>query len=188
MHAERWRKHGDPLVGAKPTRKQCSQPGCAKVARGRGLCGTHWLRWRKYGDPSVTLRPYGEYRRVTAAGYVMVYDPSHPLAQSNGYVPEHRKVMHDAGIDLTGVHVHHIDGDKQNNDLSNLLVLGNADHGRIHGMEPTVNGYGVWAPTKGRTCSVEGCREPVLHRDWCCAHYNRWRRHGDPLAGRWRSA
>ena len=34
-----------------------------------------------------------------------------------------------------------------------------------------------------RVCSVEDCGLPVLARSWCTAHYQRWRRHGDPLAG-----
>lgn len=35
------------------------------------------------------------------------------------------------------------------------------------------------------TCSINGCTLPVARptRGWCEAHYTRWRRHGDPLAG-----
>lgn len=35
--------------------------------------------------------------------------------------------------------------------------------------------------TSGRTCSVEGCDRPFDARGFCHLHYNRWRRHGDPL-------
>lgn len=35
-----------------------------------------------------------------------------------------------------------------------------------------------------RTCSIPDCNDRRLARDWCSAHYQRWRRHGDPLAGR----
>jgi hypothetical protein len=34
-----------------------------------------------------------------------------------------------------------------------------------------------------RRCSIEGCDELVLARGWCEAHYDRWRRYGDPTAG-----
>lgn len=34
-----------------------------------------------------------------------------------------------------------------------------------------------------RTCSIEGCNRQHLARGWCRAHYLRWFRHGDPLAG-----
>lgn len=35
-----------------------------------------------------------------------------------------------------------------------------------------------------RTCSVGGCERPVYGRGMCGAHYGRWWRHGDCLAGR----
>lgn len=31
------------------------------------------------------------------------------------------------------------------------------------------------------TCSVEGCEKRVKNRGWCSMHYERWRKHGDPL-------
>ena len=34
-----------------------------------------------------------------------------------------------------------------------------------------------------RVCSVDGCGRQVDTRGWCLPHYERWRRHGDPLAG-----
>lgn len=34
-----------------------------------------------------------------------------------------------------------------------------------------------------RRCSIEGCDELVLARGWCEAHYDRWRRYGDPTEG-----
>lgn len=34
------------------------------------------------------------------------------------------------------------------------------------------------------TCSIDGCGKSVKARGFCNAHWRRWRRHGDPLAGR----
>ena len=34
-----------------------------------------------------------------------------------------------------------------------------------------------------RLCSVENCAKRHYARGWCWAHYLRWRRHDDPLAG-----
>ena len=31
-----------------------------------------------------------------------------------------------------------------------------------------------------RRCSIEDCDRPVKAREWCAAHYKRWRVHGDP--------
>jgi len=40
-------------------------------------------------------------------------------------------------------------------------------------------------PHKTQTqCTVDGCDKPMLAHGWCAAHYNRWRRHGSPTAGR----
>lgn len=35
-----------------------------------------------------------------------------------------------------------------------------------------------------RICSISDCGKPADKRGWCTAHYKRWRRHGDPVAGR----
>lgn len=35
-----------------------------------------------------------------------------------------------------------------------------------------------------RKCSVESCAKPHLARGYCSAHWERWRRYGDPLGGR----
>lgn len=34
-----------------------------------------------------------------------------------------------------------------------------------------------------RSCAVVDCTNPWHKRDWCGAHYKRWWRYGDPLAG-----
>ena len=38
-----------------------------------------------------------------------------------------------------------------------------------------------------RLCSIPDCGKQSLKRGWCTAHYKRWQRHGDPLAGRTRN-
>lgn len=35
-----------------------------------------------------------------------------------------------------------------------------------------------------KTCKIEGCSEPTRTRHMCNAHYSRWRRNGDPGAGK----
>lgn len=37
---------------------------------------------------------------------------------------------------------------------------------------------------QNETCSVSGCDRPIDRRGWCTSHYQRWRKHGDPTAGR----
>lgn len=36
---------------------------------------------------------------------------------------------------------------------------------------------------KKKACSVKDCPRPLLRRGWCAAHYWRWHKYGDPLAG-----
>ncbi len=36
---------------------------------------------------------------------------------------------------------------------------------------------------KAKTCCIDGCGKKHFGHGWCSAHYNRWRRHGNPLAG-----
>lgn len=37
--------------------------------------------------------------------------------------------------------------------------------------------------TMSRTCSIEGCDKRHEARGWCESHYQRWKKHGDPLGG-----
>jgi len=84
--------------------------------------------------PRTGPRPhYGSKRRVHVSGYIDIFQPDHPLARSDGYVFEHRKIMWDAGrlVDRD-LQVHHVNGDKQDNRIANLQVLTAAEHSRLH--------------------------------------------------------
>lgn len=69
-------------------------------------------------------------------GYIMIYSPDHPNAVKIGntrYVREHRLVM-EANIGrYLKPHevVHHIDGDKSNNEISNLMLFSNQSKHKI---------------------------------------------------------
>ncbi len=80
-------------------------------------------------------------------GYIDVRKPSHPLARKDGYLFQHRYVAWEAGL-LTDptLQVHHIDGDKTNNDLSNLEVKSCAQHTLEHqeSLKAVTNQYGTF--------------------------------------------
>lgn len=70
-------------------------------------------------------------RRVNSQGYVMLKIIGHHLADSQGYVREHRLVMEKklGRRLLPGEVVHHIDGDTANNAPENLeLFASNGEH------------------------------------------------------------
>lgn len=67
-------------------------------------------------------------------GYQTFCDINHPLAVGAGWVYFHR---HIASLKIgrwleKGEVVHHIDGNRVNNDLDNLIVISQSDHAKIH--------------------------------------------------------
>ena len=73
--------------------------------------------------------------RKLDSGYVLIYNPDHPYSEGTGHIYEHRLVMEaHIGRYLTKEEViHHIDGDKENNKIENLMLFkNNSDHLRYH--------------------------------------------------------
>lgn len=67
-------------------------------------------------------------------GYVLIKMPDHPNANSRGYIYEHRHIM-EQHIGRYMTHdevVHHINGNKTDNRLENLLLLTNSEHVALH--------------------------------------------------------
>ena len=112
---------------------KCSTPWCDnKVNRkGAGLCEACYMRLRRKGTTDYKQLPYYTNQ---SAGYIWVREPDHPLASVRGLVYEHRFVFynkhgkgpfkcHWCGATLTWdmLHIDHLDEDKANNDISNLV-------------------------------------------------------------------
>ena len=70
------------------------------------------------------------------SGYIQLLCQKHPHANGKGYVYKHRLVMEeDIGRYLRPEErVHHLDGDKSNNNIENLVLCENwGKHSKIHG-------------------------------------------------------
>lgn len=82
-------------------------------------------------------------RFISPTGYAFVYDPENEMANSRGYVREHRLVMSEKlRRPLTKDEVvHHKDGNKLNNDINNLELMTNSEHSRLHALE---TGFGYY--------------------------------------------
>ena len=85
--------------------------------------------------------------------YHQIYMPNHPMAYHNGCISEHRYM---ASLKIGRVlkpeeHVHHIDGNKDNNCIDNLMVFKtNSDHIAYHrGAHAVLDIDVYYCPDKG---------------------------------------
>lgn len=79
--------------------------------------------------------PHNYKGKIIRKGYIVFKDRTSNLADKQGYVKEHRKIMQDhIGRDLLKHEiVHHINGDKQDNRIENLMLLqSNSEHRKFH--------------------------------------------------------
>lgn len=93
-----------------------------------------WKRMMSKRNKSNKNPAWKGGRVIKESGYVWVRCPEHPAATPGGYVYEHRLVMEKyLGRYLEPwEHVHHIDGNRSNNDLSNLQLMSNFEHANYH--------------------------------------------------------
>jgi hypothetical protein len=85
-------------------------------------------------------------RKKHPEGYVYIYSPNHPCKDRAGYVLEHRLVMEQKiGRFLERKEVvHHINGQKDDNRIENLVLLKNQsahiyEHGGIKKRQSSIN-------------------------------------------------
>lgn len=71
---------------------------------------------------------------ISPKGYVIIYMPTHPYANSSGGVAEHRLVIEKSiGRYLkSNEFVHHLNGDKKDNEIKNLIIMNSSEHQRLH--------------------------------------------------------
>lgn len=75
-----------------------------------------------------------DWKTIKKGDYLYALVPEHPFATKNGYVLEHRVVVErNLGRFLTKEEVvHHVDENKHNNKIENLLVLSKSEHTSLH--------------------------------------------------------
>ena len=73
-------------------------------------------------------------RKIDVHGYVFVYLPEHPNSDQNGYIGEHRYVISQKIKRplRSDEHVHHINGNRQDNCLENLVLMSVGEHVSLH--------------------------------------------------------
>ena len=107
---------------------------------------TRFRAWDKTENPTKRVGK-GWYKQ---SGYTLQYAPYHPYANKRGYVPEHRLLLENKlgrYLEPRKELVHHIDGDRSNNDLVNLKLSNPKDHAIGHIGERNPNGiYACLSP------------------------------------------
>lgn len=103
-----------------------SKNSCAMIAEklGRGVRAVYSKANR------LGLRVKWDYRRVDKDGYVELVLGSSLKTREHRYVYENYHKLKLKGND----HVHHLDEDKQNNHIDNLILVSPSNHNRLHGM------------------------------------------------------
>lgn len=105
-------------------RKTCSKKEWSRSKYCSQSCQHKGLKGQLVGSKNPN---YKTGKTITKNGYIQ-------LSLNGGKIYEHRKVMQDflgRKLDRNEI-VHHKDGDKLNNDISNLEVLTNSQHSKLH--------------------------------------------------------
>jgi hypothetical protein len=118
----------------------CPTEGCNNVADRvtANLCDACYCRVRRNGT-TIKQDRTAKYRYKTGAGYIKLLEPNHPLADSGGYVYEHRSVAHEkygegmqechwcaTSLEWSSVVIDHLNDSKEDNSPNNLVTSCNA--------------------------------------------------------------
>lgn len=139
-HYSRWKRHGDPNVGAFVPSKyigvSCKIEGCDRQAEDAGMCGMHAQRVRRYGDPHY-ITPES-VRRMNNRLAQIESSSRRADTYAKFYGRHEHRVMAEQKLGRPlrrGEVVHHIDGDKRNNAPDNLEVITQSEHINAHRKE-----------------------------------------------------
>lgn len=139
---------------------KCLIEKCEKEQYVKGYCQGHYQRLRKYGNPLGGTRfNYGK-GWITDSGYRLINKQR-----------EHRIVMEKIlGRKLNkNEDVHHVDGNRLNNEPSNLVVLTKSVHSIMYS-----------GRRKHFICTIEGCKNKHKSMGLCEKHYMYKLRHDNP--------
>lgn len=121
----------------------CGQP--APLAK-RTSTRDGWIKGQPHrfiNGHNVTRTTSKGNTKRNSTGYLMIKLPEHPFKTKAGYILYHRHILEQfLGYYLNPkeYHVHHIDFNKTNNDVSNLIAIRHSAHNRLHAMKQAKEG------------------------------------------------
>ena len=113
--------------------KICSIPNCGKPYDSNGYCGMHAQRVRRYGDANY-ITPE-KVRRENNRASQIASRPSLKGSYAKLHGRHEHRVVAEKMIGrplLRSEIVHHLDGNRRNNDPSNLQVMTQSEHVMLH--------------------------------------------------------
>lgn len=110
----------------------CTENECILKHYAKSLCKYHYD-----SSKDILRREFIEKRKpfILKKGYKRVRRPAHPRSDKKGYIREHIIVMEKTigRYLLPGEVVHHVDGNKENNNPENLMLFSShTEHMKIH--------------------------------------------------------
>lgn len=134
--------HAKPHLIKSGGGKYCSKK-CHYIAKETYMLGNGN---HQYGLKGSLNSSWKSDERISYYGYKLIRNPEHPYANTDGFVFEHRLIAEkfllldeNNSVNINGAKylnpkyvVHHIDFNRQNNDISNLLIMKREDHTKMH--------------------------------------------------------
>jgi hypothetical protein len=126
--------------------------GCGQQCKKRFV--SHHHRRGQEGLKGDTNPAWKGGRTIDTQGYIKIFKPNHPFCDHQGYVREHRLVMEEyLGRFLTRKEeVHHIDGNKENNRIGNLMLFPNSSEHSRYENTGLKRGNKILIDMSGRVC------------------------------------
>ncbi len=89
---------------------------------------------RPFAGSSLKRKLKNSGKTIDDKGYVRLWNPNHPMAFSDGYILAHRIIMaeHLGRMLNSDEHVHHVNGNRQDNRIENLELVHRRDHPSKH--------------------------------------------------------
>jgi hypothetical protein len=167
----------------------CRIDGCKKLVSGKTgrVCSMHLSRfWRSGGDFNYISPNWNNLKAgqalLSPLGYLRINIGGKRVLHHRHVMEKHlsRKLRSDEKI-------HHINGNKTDNRIENLMIVGQSEHIREHhGRDPLVDWSKIkfvkgarasrWHPSSHKQCFVPRCDIKPTISGLCFKHYISYRR------------